>query len=173
MEHGKINLIKAILGESPATEPPDEVIEQLISSLNNEWQQQVIHAHFGIAEPKKTLVQIAKDLAVTRQRVWQIEEDALDRLRRPKEKTQLKEYTFSWQEKWALLEKDLRSHWGISDPIPTEQDSSVIDAFCKQHNLSVFDVYKDWWSAIEKRKKWQSQKWRRDCQDKNATAIFP
>jgi len=84
-----VPLTKAIRSLLPSPPNPEEhlfqtdmrsCLEKVLKTLPFR-EEFVLKAHFGIGEDKKTLEEIARDLAVTRERIRQIEAHALRRLR--------------------------------------------------------------------------------------------
>jgi hypothetical protein len=61
---------------------PEEAAKKIISILPNKRMKDVLEKRFGLRGPKKTLEAIGKEYGITRERVRQIEEDALQYLSR-------------------------------------------------------------------------------------------
>lgn len=175
MENGKIKLIEEILHEPPVAEPPDELIVQLICSLNNERQERVIKAHFGIGEPKKTLEKIAASLSLTTERVRQIELKTLGRLKYRLERSEwsesIKPYMTGRKARWESLEQRLQKDLGASHPIPKDWEPQVFEEIYEQHlrasregrisqTLDRKDVFERLYGATRLIRKWQEDRWR-------------
>lgn len=72
----------------------DEVLDQL-----NDREKAVIRMRFGLMddESDRTLEEIGKELNVTRERVRQIENSAIKKLKHPKVGRKLKNYIEGWK----------------------------------------------------------------------------
>ncbi len=80
------NADKGLLNESLSTE-----VDRALSTLT-ERESQIVRSFFGIGCPEKTLEEIGDDLELTRERVRQIKEKAIRRLRHNSRSKLLKSY---------------------------------------------------------------------------------
>lgn len=182
----KVKLVKAILGEPPAIEPPDELIFELISALKNEQQERGIKALFGIGEPEKSWEQVGRDLkrkdgglGVSIARVGQIRRKALERLKWIIETQQSKgfqPYMNDWKKMWELLENKLQTDLGVAHSIPTEQELPIFDEIYEEHLRSYREgrvskpstrekVFRLLTDAVEHRRRWRRDPWRPEPSD--------
>ena len=86
---------------------PEDAVKKLLSFLPNKRMKDVLNKRFGLVGLKKTLDAIGKDYGVTRERVRQIEEDALKHLAKP-------EYYKEVEPLFDHLESQLKNHGEVA-----------------------------------------------------------
>ena len=87
---------------------PEEAVKKLLSFLPNKRMKDVLDKRFGLRGQRKTLDAIGKDYGVTRERVRQIEEDALRHLAKP-------EYYKEAEPLFDHLEGHLKNHGDVAE----------------------------------------------------------
>lgn len=141
--------------KNTASNHPQKIVSGLVSSLSDK-QKDVITKRFGLKDgQRRTLEAIGKEHGITRERVRQIEEDALNNLRKPQLISQINEFLGtlsrhiedhgSIKKEEYLLGKDIRAifseHKFIGHPKPTVHLILTLgDQFHKSHET------KDWHS---------------------------
>ena len=63
------------------SESDEEAVEKALLSLD-EREKQVVNAYFGISQERETMAEIAEDMGLKRERVRQIRDKAVRKLRR-------------------------------------------------------------------------------------------
>ena len=112
--------IEKLLEKSSYPNSPFEIVVKSIYTLPNERMQEVLLNRFGLNDNKpKTLEAIGKKYGVTRERIRQIENDALKRINQIQKKTGLRDLVFN-------LEETLKRRQGIMS------EMRILDEFDKK-----------------------------------------
>ena len=77
---------------TPAVETIKTAIEDILKTIDQEREREIITRRFGLYERRETLEQIGELLGITRERVRQIKEKAIRRLRQGTRSRLLKTY---------------------------------------------------------------------------------
>ena len=71
-------------------------IDEILNSIEHDREREIIARRFGLNGSRETLEQIGELLNITRERVRQIEAQALTRLRHPSVRRKLRDYLGDW-----------------------------------------------------------------------------
>ncbi len=78
--------------QNPTALEIEQIINDILATIEREREREIISRRFGLFDRKETLEQIGELLGITRERVRQIKEKALRRLRKSSKSKILKAY---------------------------------------------------------------------------------